>query len=344
MSAFNHYFKTVLARLPRLGRLPLPPLPIFLGAALALGGCSEGGGSSVQPMIVGEADELYIQPIRVCDDFGNACARVNLFADITAKILAQAQLKISFLPINQLNNSRFLSIDGQNAISTGSEFYEMTRRGGACAFGRHPSSTDSSGPINLWFVDEIVAASGFVEFGLAWVEANGVVISGATLDFNGGNGRTDTVAHEIGHNLGLRHATLGAGGASNLMTEGDRRLIPRSADDVGVDGAGLSLLTDAQKKKIQTSSFLNRTASSAANCTVSPDQAGAIADPVTLALSSSDAGPITPFILEASHLSPSSDSRAPTSVPEPTMRWISLLAAGFFLLSLNRQPHPVNPS
>lgn len=329
---------TIPARLSRLGR---SPLPVVLGVALALGSCSEGGVPSAQPLIVGEADDnLYIQPIRVCDDFGNACTRVNLFADITAKILAQAQLKISFLPINQLNDSRFLSIDGQNATSTSSEFYAMTRRGGAGAFGRHPSSTDRCGPINLWFVDEIVAANGFVEFGLAWVEANGVVISGAALDFNGGSGRTDTVAHEIGHNLGLRHATLGAGGANNLMTDGDRRLIPSSADDVGVDGAGLSLLTDAQIKKIQTCSFVNQTAPGLANSAVSPDQTETLVASLSAeVLRPSDAGPVT--ILESSL-----QSRVPVasakvaSVPEPTMRWTSLLVVGVLLLRIGRYSSP----
>ena len=281
-------------------------------------------------MVVSEADELFIQPIQVCDSFGNACAQVNLFAEITAKILAQAQLKISFLPVNQLNDGRFLSIDGRDASSTRSEFYEMTRTGEPGAFGRHPNSTDSSGPINLWFVNEIETTGGFVEFGLAWVDANGVVISGATFDFNRGNGRTDTIAHEIGHNLGLRHATLGAGGADNLMTEGTRRLIPESADDVGDEA--LSRLTDAQIKAIQTSPFVNRTASPTSSPgIVSPDQEET--------LKPSDADLTASFERKLADQLRTSDAKGAASVPEPAMRW-SLLVAGLALIALNRYPSP----
>ncbi|MGB7087907.1 MAG: zinc-dependent metalloprotease family protein, partial [Phormidesmis sp.] len=215
-------------------------LPLLVGAALALGGCAEGGAQSVQSIAFGEADELFVQPIRVCDDNGKSCADVNLFEDITRKILEQAQLKVSFLPTNQLNASRFLRIeDARNRNSPDYEFYELTRTGGAGAFGRHPDSTRDSGPINVWFVDEIEAINGFTQFGVAWVGSNGVLVSQDSLDFNGGVGRTDTVAHEISHNLGLRHATLGAGSPKNLATDGDDRLIPSLLSDIGIDGAGL---------------------------------------------------------------------------------------------------------
>jgi hypothetical protein len=248
------------AQLLFLQRLRFKPKPLhcLLGVALALGGCSEGGYQSAQSIVFGEPDELSIQPIQVCDDRGNNCAGLNMFADITAKILEQAKIKVSFLPTNRLNASRFLSInDSDNRSSSDYEFYELTRTGGKGAFGRHPASTQTSGPVNVWFVDNIESTNGFTQYGLAWVDANGVIISSDVRDF-GSNGRTDTVAHEIGHNLGLRHGTLGAGGANNLLTDGDRRNIPSSLNDVGEDGAGLSLLTDAQIAEIKKSAFIGR--------------------------------------------------------------------------------------
>ena len=225
------------------------PFPAIALLTLSLVGCAEGAVPGGQTVDFGDADRvLSIQPIQVCDDSGNHCAKVNMFEDITRRILAQAKLKVSFLPIHQLRASRFLKIDkAANLSSSDYEFYELSRTGEAGAFGRNSDSTRTSGPINVWFVDEIEAADGFTQFGLAWIDANGVLISAESGTFNG-TGRPDTLAHEIGHNLGLHHGT----DPNNLLTDGSRRNIPTSVEDIG----SVSQLTDAQIAEIKRSGFL----------------------------------------------------------------------------------------
>lgn len=303
---------------------------VAVGCVITLSSCGKSSMPGTKTIVFDEANrEIFVQPIRVCDDFGQNCARMNLFAEMTAKILEQASLKVNFLPANQLNNSRFLTI-GDEKNST-DELYELSRKGQAADYGRHEDSTRTEGPINVWFVDEFLSSSGNVQFGSAWVDANGVIVSEETIDFNGGKGRPDTLAHEIGHNLGLKHTTFGAGGSDNLLTEGNSRNVPGSVDDIYPNGAGLSRLTTAQINEILNSGFVTeRTTSADAIASVNL----ALADLTTSNVTSAD---LASFSLTSLQLEGSSAAGA-SQVPEPTS-WLALGVLGLSsMLVLRRQP------
>lgn len=352
----NHLYS--LARLRLFQQRSFRSL-FFAGAAIALStslsSCTGGGGSGNQTISFDKARELDIQPIQVCNDAGAGCAEVNLFADITRKILDQAKLKVNFLPTNRLNASRFLKIDASSGRAEDHEFYQLSRSGGPGAFGRHPNSTRTSGPINVWFVDEIESPNGVTQFGLAWVDANGVLISQAAADFNNGRGRADTLSHEVGHNLGLRHTTLGAGGSNNLLTDGSVRNVPGSIDDVFPDGVGTSQLTNAQIKEIRSSSLL----SDAAGDAIAETDAGIADDLADLYHSHSHLdhshshshldhshshldhshshGHLDHSHSHLDHLQSHSEAAADSSeVPEPAT-WIGLTVLGISILTLGRK-------
>jgi hypothetical protein len=188
-----------------------------------------------------------IQPIQVCNNAGANCAPTPLFQAETEKIYTQAGAAPVFLPTTQLNNTNLLNlidVDGD-----GNYLDEIDLSGN----GRSANPTT----INTWFVRDFVASPGL--FGEGWINANGVVIDGTDVqNFNSGNGRRDTIAHEIGHNFGLRHNNFGAGGANNLMTAGGSRTIPDGVANINPDGAQLSQLTQAQIDQIRSSPLLNQ--------------------------------------------------------------------------------------
>lgn len=207
---------------------------------------------------------VQVQPIQVCDNAGNNCAQVGYFEAETNKIWAQAGISVVFLPtVYQLNNTAFLSIadDGGGA---GSELSALFTAGNALA--GDPYTTLA---INMYFVDTIDPA---VTYGLGCGAAvyaafcdnkAGVVIAGATFTFNGGIGRLDTIAHELGHVLGLTHEDFGAGCAndtqkSNLMSTGGCRFVPGSINDIAPDGLNYDRLTSEQIQVALRSEFLQR--------------------------------------------------------------------------------------
>jgi hypothetical protein len=184
-----------------------------------------------------------INPIQVCNDAGADCAPTPIFPDEGTKIYRQAGVAPVFLPTTQLNNTDLLT------MTTGIRDIDQDGNG------QHPNPTT----INAWFVQDLMEPDGRILFGEAWLDANGVVIDGTEVqNFNDGNGRRDTLAHEIGHNFGLGHDDFGAGAANNLMTAGDDRGVPDGVANIIPDGADLSQLTQDQIDEIRSSPLLNQ--------------------------------------------------------------------------------------
>lgn len=195
--------------------------------------------------VVGAANAVLIDkyfvvnPIRVCDNGGGSCTTANTYAAQTQKIYAQANVAPVFLPTTQINNTASLSVPSVTNVNLA---------------GNGQSADPAT--INMWFAQNMPTGSGTL-FGEAYLGGNGVAInSSAVNSFNGGIGRMDTVAHELGHNFGLGHSDFGAGAANNLLTAGSARSIPGGLGDITPSGAALDQLTAAQITKLRSSPFM----------------------------------------------------------------------------------------
>ncbi len=176
---------------------------------------------------------ITIQPITVCNDAGASCATPVLDEALIDKVFTQAGIDMVFLPMRQLNKSQFLATTIEDTAPTRLDEWRRLLR--------EPGNQQSANPttLNTYFVQQIQFGASSV-LGVSFINGNGIVVSNAAL--------IDTLAHEIGHNLGLDHLTFGNNppDASNLMTNGGGpvpRLRPASIADVNPDGAQRSKLT-----------------------------------------------------------------------------------------------------
>jgi hypothetical protein len=176
---------------------------------------------------------IFVQPIQVGDDAGSDYANPGreLFEAATDKIYAQAGIDIKFLPWNTYNNASF-----QN-ITTTAQFNSLISTSG------HGQNASSS-VCNMWFtktlsLDDDGTAS---VLGLGTINGNGTAIANQAIN----NNELVVLAHELGHNFGLRHTNFGAGGTQNFMTDGGTQVHVHNIGDITPDGMILAQMTQQQ--------------------------------------------------------------------------------------------------
>jgi hypothetical protein len=199
--------------------------------------------SAGQAAAVPITNQIMINPIQVCEDGGGNCAQVGFFEAETDKIWAQAGIDIQFMATTQLNETDYLNI-------TLAGHAPLFVAGNALV-----GDPETTKILNMYFVDTIGAGtSGFgcgaPIFAASCPAGQGIAIAGNIFSFNGGIGRLDTIAHEIGHVVGLTHGGFGAGGAENFMTSGGSRSVPGAIGDIAPDGLNIDQMTAAQVTEV----------------------------------------------------------------------------------------------
>jgi PEP-CTERM motif/Metallo-peptidase family M12B Reprolysin-like len=202
-------------------------LPVFIAGVVLL--FSFATPVSAAPITL----QLVVTVIDVCDNAGLNCASTGPAADPyfeaeADKIWAQAGIDIKFVNSGTLNSSALLN------GSTGIDAITGPLAG--------PGTT-------MYLMNTIPGL-----YGNAWVDAGGLAISMFDVTtFNGGIGRLDTIAHELGHNLGLGHDDSNA---NFLIASGGVRNIPNGLGQICPDGPCFDLLSAAQIANVVDSALL----------------------------------------------------------------------------------------
>lgn len=198
---------------------------------------------------------LSVKPIHICSDTATGCGNSaeTLFEAEGDKIWAQAGIDLVFLPWAQINETDYLDVAiGSGAVIDAEAQAVMTA-------GTAINNTSLTSAINMFFAPVLDSDPGLFGLGCGGpVFATfcnnqvGVFIADNVFSFNGGVGRLDTIAHELGHVLNLQHTAV----ADQLMASGSVRTIPGTINDIFPDGADLDQLTQAEITTALGSDFL----------------------------------------------------------------------------------------
>lgn len=203
---------------------------------------------------------LTIQPINVCADAALTDCAVDpnnpaFYQDLQtglAAAWAQAGIGPVLLPAeNQFIPSANVGLATEVGLTTGVDTTQPID--GFRLLTRTPGNGQSSNKntINLYFVNILnTPGSSNINRAVSYVNGNGIVVSIA-------NEVLDTAFHELGHNLGLDHATFDNSSMppSDLLTTGGIRTIPSTVGDITPNGANLDQLNPTQINRTQQPLF-----------------------------------------------------------------------------------------
>jgi len=229
-----------------------------LGAALMFASAFSAQSASAAVVI---DKTITLNVYQVCDNGGANCAALgatpgdNFFSAATNKIWNQAGIRVLYNFVGQLNNSNFLNIDDNVAGRTFADLAGTT------------GNLQSTTVVDMFLVHTVAGA-----YGEGWSDAGGLVMGMDDILGFAPGGRIDTMAHELGHNLGLdplsdpQYAGAADPGHSNdpnqLMASGTIRNIPLTTSDISPNGLGYDQLSQYQINYARNSSLLRDLVSS----------------------------------------------------------------------------------